>query len=399
MKRLCSLYLALVVPLLISSGYIQANEGSYGVDNPCCNPCDNYCNDYYSCSNDQRYFIKLDALYWIAHQEGIDTFINGFTTQQVSTTYDSYTVNDSNILIPEKKSFSKYKANQQHQRFHFDWRGGYRLGLGYNFCEGWVAAADWTHYQGHAHGHQSPPNGCKYFPGVPEQWEDFGYSETVSESKNKTSGHWKLDYDVLDFTLNSPMYCAASCLSWNFFGGIKVAFIDQKIHLDYDYYSKSASKYPSSSDFSKQFSLEKEKYKTDFYAVGPEIGLNFGWNVGCGLSLYGNASGALVYAHFKNKLKSKLHSSSISASFPVETSSVSKSHYDAHSRNSDYVCRPVLDLGLGISWLKQFCYCDRETTVALKLGWEHHQWFDQDQLGNGGDLYLDGFTLSSTVFF
>lgn len=337
MRNLYRLCPPLVALLFNVSQQAQANE--------CCPP-----------YNESGFFVKAEGLYWRAAQEGLSFFIQ--TNVSELSSFDNLFFNDN-----------KGKTH----KFHFDWNGGYRVGLGYSFCGGWTLAADWTQFQGSGRGSGKQPGA-------------------------KASARWKLDYDILDILLRSPYYCPSACFSWNLFGGVRGAWIDQTID------SKNQNETLSTSNFSGVLSSSittgstKGKTTTELSGFGPELGINLDLNLGCGFSLYGNLGGALLFAHYKTKESFPTNSSTIATSstgqITTNTSSITSDF-----KKSDNGCQTVIDLGLGISWQYQACCYNRNWTFILGLGLEHHQWFDQIPLTASGDLCLDGATLSASVMF
>ena len=348
MKRL------LFALLLIASTHAEANDT---VSNDSCCPCDSSCQEL-------GFFTHADFLYLKSHQGGLeyqigtDVFSSEFTTDPSSSVFTS---------------------NNKFQELKSDWRGGYRVGLGYRFCCEWTALADWTHYEGHAHG-------------------------SGKQSGLKSSGHWTVHYDVLDILAQSPTYCACSSMSWNYFGGLKAADIDQKVKAHNQILSTTSTDGQAPTLTTTAYTLSE---RSDFDGIGPQIGLKGDWDIGCGFSLYGNAAGSLVFGSYDAKLRSSGQNTSVLGLDDVDDNS-----FTFKSKSRDRLCDPVVDLGLGVSYQKSLCYCGHEASLMLKLGWEHHQWFNHNKMqadgsasfygqagSNYGDLCLDGATLSAALFF
>lgn len=311
--------------------------------------------------NGNQFFIRADALYWKAHQEGLEDAVGTIVSNNVTTNFDEST-------SARSTSFKKDK------RFDFDWRGGYRIGCGYTWCQGWTLEVDWTHYRGHAQAH--------------DRIQDFDL---------RTCGRWNLNYDVLDVIAATPYYSAGSCFLWNIFGGVRAAHIDQKVCAHTESISNDIN-ISSGGTFTTITDLANDAHnQTYFRGIGPEIGVNGNWALGCGLSIYGNASGAILFGRYHSK--TRINQRSISQSQAFEVPITFESDNTLRFRNGDHLCEPVIDLGLGFHWQKHLCYCNHQADLMLKLGWEHHQWFDHDHLGNGGDLCLDGLIFSVALSY
>lgn len=358
MKQLYKICLPLTSFLSVIFGDVQGNDFANKIDYSC---------EYSPCCEEGRLFFKVDALYWKAHQDGLENIISSSVTNSVSIVTED--------LVTDTLDF-----DQKTSRFNFDWRGGYRLGLGCDLYCGWIMALDWTHYRGHAHGHGKLGN-------------------------LRRSGHWKLDYDVVDFIFISPNCCLASCVTWNAFGGIRSARINQHLSARNEDLligiTQSTFNEETTIDTETQLTTTRLRDREHFNAVGPELGINADWDLGCGFSIYGNVVGAIVFGHFHNKENRLLHADSVTVGDDPATSQV---NFTELNSSKDRVCEPVVDLGLGMRWQRHFCYCNYETDLVLKLGWEHHQWFNHSHLGifnseKAGDLYFDGVTFSAALFY
>jgi len=116
-------------------------------------------------------------------------------------------------------------------------------------------------------------------------------------------------------------------------------------------------------------------------AVGPLVGVEGDWKLGCGFSVYANASFAILYGNFR------VH-------FDQSQEFVDGGEYCEIKRRL-HACQGVVDAGLGIRW--ETCVC--KTNVWFQLGLEHHRYFNQNRFGNYGDLCLDGGNLSAGFAF
>jgi len=281
--------------------------------------------------------LNVDLLYWTSNQEGVEKYLSTTVTSPV-----------------DESSVRKFKS------MDFDWRPGFRIGLGYLMSCGWDASSQWTHYQGHAHGHASRP-----IEGDPDL---------------HTSGHWNLNYNVLDTVLKTPWYCINSCFTINYIAGLRAASIHQKMKALAEY------ELPVESGSTAANTLLNAR----FHGIGPLLGVTGDWAVRNGFSLYGDAKAALLFSYFKVN-------QSVHFLDTVADNELSSDHSKSH------VCQVALDLGAGIRWNRPLCLCGHETDLQLKLGWEHTQWFNFNQFGDSlsskvstsaTDLMTDGLTFS-----
>lgn len=313
-----------------------------------------------SASNDDtsgHFSFRADALFWKPLQEGLDFF-------------QSTSISSGLVTVDTATAFQEAITSRANDHtLHFDWRCGFRLGLGYGFgCgkwNGWDISSAWTHYQGHAKAH--------------------GRIEEL-----QSHGHWKLDYDVVDIVVGVPECSICSDFIWKGFGGVRLAEVDQRLR------SQTVSLFTlvDPTTTTTVSSASRFHNRSDFQGIGPVIGVKTDWNLGCGFSLFGNAAGSIMYGRFHTKFNNDTSTTVISTTPLTEeftSSSRRKSHF--------HVCQPVVGFGIGFRWMKHFVVCNYESDLLVQLGWEHHQWFDFGKLGNNGDLSFDGVTLSAAVQF
>ena len=308
MKYLYPLYFAFIALVCSSIGDVHAQDSFCGVE------------EYYDCSSccDRgRPFFEADLLVWRGHQDGLDTIINASKSQSSLNEVVS-------PFVGVRSDFSEFT------NFEFDFRAGCRLGVGYQFCNDWIAAARWTHFHGRG-------------------------GNDVNDLTLGSAGRWKLKYEVVDLTVETP-YCCGPCMSWNFFGGVKIGVIDQTIQFRNSSASSSTETSPGTTQAKANLSSFRANDKVEFVGAGPELGVNGNWDLGCGFSLYANAGAALVYSHISDHFdESNVTAGTTVTTKEVTTTTTSLSTSSNSQRFRDNVCRPVLDLAVGFCWTKEFC--------------------------------------------
>lgn len=296
----------------------------------CCAPCG-------------KGFISADLLYWRAFEGGLDEC---FPTEDID-----YVHSYGDII-------SKFRGKGED--FHFQWDAGFRLGAGYEFGCGWDIAVYWTHFHSN-----SRRNG------------------------NQHRCRWKLDFEVVDLIAGRP-FDLGSCFTVRPFGGLRVARIEQKLRTNFR--SRTDSYVDSSSTIfmddlslsgysSSHFKTASAHGKNRLLGTGPLIGIEGDWNLGCGFSLYANASFAVLYGHFHVRLK--------------ESEEFVDGANFSHIKRNPHACQAVVDAGLGVRWQTSFC----GNIVWLQLGLEHHRYFNQNRMGEYGDLCLDGANFSAGIAY
>ncbi len=281
--------------------------------------------------------ISADFLYWKVHQGG---FACGCLPDEID-----------NVINEKGKVLSQFRGNRKDP--HFKWNAGFRIGTAYEFInQRWDIAAYWTHFHTHIHDQH--------------QYNHFS---------------WKLDYEVIDVLIGRK-FCLESFIIRPFIG-IRAAQIEQKVQsisrVTYTTFISSDNlMLPALTDFL----LTKENDKEKFRGIGPLIGIEADWNLGCGFSLYACASISSLYGHFNLSFKG-------SNTFLNGTKTSDK---NAHLHS----CQLSTDALLGMRWQHYFCN-NRELIFQLTL--EQHRYFDHNHLSDYGDLCLDGVSFSGSVSF
>lgn len=238
-----------------------------------------------------------------------------------------------------------------------EWNLGYRIGIEKDFaCSCWDTAIEWTHFncntkQGHKH-----------------------VQDSSSHERNHSK--WKLDFNTVDVSIGRD-FEINSCAALRPYFGLRGVWVDEKL---FDHQESLQT-----STLTETFVTADRHKKSEFWGVGPQLGLEFDWALGCGLGFYGNISAGVLYGNFHIKSREK-----DTFTNPTETFSC-KNHHDCEA------CEAVADAELGFSW-KQCVFCNK-VNLEIRLGWEHHQYFDHNKFGGYGDLCLDGAVISLRLGF
>lgn len=264
-------------------------------------------------------FISADFLYWRAFEGGLDSC----SSSEVS-----------DIVTPDGTVISIFRGKGRDP--DFNWNPGFRVGAGYEFaCSKWDIAAFWTHYNSHArgsHGHRP---------------------------------RWNIDLDVID-ALAAYDFNFDSCFNFWPFIGLRAVQIEQKLHHGRPHRS----------------TIFDSGNKERFQGIGPLLGLEADWDIGCSFSLFVEGSISWLYGNYHIKLI-KLDEEVDAIDFCKVRKNLEASLAGA-------------DVGLGIRWQNCFCKCMR---LILQLGLEHHRYFDFNRLGGYGDLSFDGVNFSAGLEF
>lgn len=273
-------------------------------------------------------WVFTDLLYWGAFEDGL--------TIKNSIEDDAITPNGA-----EKSFISREKG------LNFNWRPGFRVGVGSGFIGhgGLGGILSWTHL----------------------------FSSAQRNDDVNLKGNWKIHFDEID-AITGIELCSKPCMLLNLIGGLRGVRIIQNLRTSFT----------NVLDESTEIIVFEvcDHNKSKFYGFGPTLGLEAEWYLKCGISLYGEIGGSILFGH--------THVSSITDSFNTTIEN------NVHITRSISECHTVADAAIGVRW-NHCWHCG--LNVALDFGFEHHQFFHMNSVAECGDLYLDGFVAGVRIGF
>lgn len=320
-------YVALVAALTVGVIDVYADNCAQA---PIC------CETNNECCCDPNFWATGDFLYLRACEDG---FGCGFGTTAITTS-----VLPGTVLVPGKILTS---ISEQDKDLHFDWDPGFRVGVGYDFSSCWDTGVYWMHIHEKGHGH---------------------------DGANRAK--WKLRFNEVDAVLGYNLkYDRCVCFNLKPFLGVRYARINQTFstHLESIVTVAATPIIPATSSTV----ISTKRDHQHLWGVGPLLGLEGDFDIGCGFSVYGYVDGTLLYG----EEKAKFHDSDIF------TAAIS----DCVASSESCSVLTGIDYGFGARY--EFCL------VTIQLGWEHHDYFDYNKIGCGGDLNLYGMNASVGVHF
>lgn len=330
--------------------------------------------------------FRADFLWWRANEEGLD-----LGTEE---TVDSFNLPSA----PDRTSV----VNRSHRKQpNFKYDPGFRIGLAnYCACDCWDVALNWTHYHTKAsvNGASDTDEGVSFF----SEWE-----RVVDANPTKAAGRYSLNLDLVDLELGRKFY-VSSCFVLRPQFGLRIARINQNYRVESEAIAVVA-------DTPLEDYVSVVKSRSDFLSVGPRVGLDVEVQLGCGVSLFGQAAGSILFGKFDNHSKEFLTDYSTNTGLIV-------GEYAYEEKSSAHRCsRTVTDLAVGVKWDHCFDWCNRLHPVSIAFAWEHHAFYDMNNfnfvergvefngvggvLPNGahsrkhGDLYTQGLTVSASFGF
>lgn len=316
------IYVALALLSITSIGNAYADYRSYS---PSCESIEE-CNSCQPCGCGQG-FISAGLIYWRAYEGGLNTCSGVETTD----------------VVANERVISTFSGRSRDP--DFNWNPGFRIAAGYQLaCSNWGFGADWTHFHSHERG----------------------------------SNHvrWDLNYDEIDLVVGYD-YELGRCFKLVPYAGLRAARIDQKVRSG-DFHSSSSSSFSLSSSDLITFHHHKQK----FSGLGPVLGVEGVWDIGCGFSAYANGSVSWLYGKFNIRF------------IDDEEFALGENHCKLRKHLDAVVT--AADAGFGVRW--KTCFCGN-MELYLQLGFEHHIYYEYNRIGCCGDLSLDGLNFTAAIGF
>jgi hypothetical protein len=284
------------------------------------------------------------------------------------------------------------------QDLNFKFDPGFKLGIDYfSQCSCWDLSIDWTHFHSKAKAFGSGIGTLSDSPQLifVSSW-DFGLKDPIILEEARS--RWTLDMDLVDLEIAKSFYID-QCLILRPFVGLRIGRIDQGYHVE-----------GFGADDLGEPGTTKVKASCDFLGVGPRLGFDVDFKLGCGFSLFGEAAGSLVFGRFHRG--SKEFSEVIQ-----ESGEVRDLIYNAHGGSASRCTMTMTDIAIGLMWEHCFRCCNRSHPFALIFAWEQHAFYDINRFNfasNGlavisefvtspetkeGDLTTQGLTISAIIGF
>lgn len=316
-----------------------------------------------SAYSDCHWFASEDILYWETCETGLmygsKSHLQGFAASTTLT-----------------QQYNKIK--NVHHRPDF----GYRLGIGaHDPCGCWDIAIYWTTFTNDAHGHHDQPASFVdwFTPAfgavavstggdiVPDgQLLGGAFPTGIGASGfpvRSASAHWKLRLNLIDIEL-AQKHVFACGFTFRPIVGLRTALIDQRYDVKYIADTVALG---TQFSFTPGQPIDKISMKSDFEGVGPRIGVNGEYSLGCGISLYGYSAASLLWGMQDIQTKEKYQ---LVRQLGADTSS---SYYFLKQKDQEGSCRAMTDLAIGFSW--NYLCCQR--VLQLKFGYEQHMVFSE----------------------
>lgn len=324
-----------------------------------------------TCNGD--WVVSAAGFYWNFHQDSMELSIDNGVTEADWQANEQFI--DARYVMPKTS-----------------WDFGFKVGLGYNTtCDGWDLGVKWTHYNGSSHTHVNiQPDENRLLLSLWSYVDDEGGDDTFADITDMIA-KWRLNLDLVDLSLGRASWNSKR-LSLHPYIGFRYAKIEQNLNIQ----SKGG-------EFTEGFTPDVNNevdVDNDFRGFGFRGGFDSVWNLGCGWGIYGDLALSLVYGRFSIDHEEQNRE----AAAPFDKTKV------LEIDRSFRAIRYMTDIGIGVQWASLVCDC--KYGVAVRLGWEAHLFFDQNQMTRyvhdqdevmitplSGNLDTQGWTLSFDLAF
>ena len=291
-----------------------------------------------------------DYLFWIAHEDGL------YYAQTGAGPLD---IGPLAAQIGDDDPAAGTDFDGHLKKVETKWDNGVRAGLGINFPkEGYDFLLYWTWIATEAHDSVDSPDGT-----ILTLWSrpDFATGGTFAKGK------WDLNLNVGDFEWGRSSWFGGHFSLRPFFG-IRGLWLDQSLKNRYAYDTTPVV-------------LGNLHLNSDFRGGGLRTGADGRFAMPYGFSIYGLASGSLLYGRFNADMRFKEDQFTIG---------YSKDHF--------WKGISSLQLALGLSWDSHFMqdHCH----IELHIGWEQNIWFNVNQMNhflnqlNNGSYFKENSNLT-----
>lgn len=287
-------------------------------------------------------------------------------------------IEDSLVYAEKVPQTATFQPKVKNVKQHFEYKPGFRVGAGYDFDQyRWKLRSSWMYYKiSPAKRHAFDPNfSLLAILDIPV-WGALGNSLT-----NSVKGKWNLEMDVID--LDVRRHFDLKGFSLDPVGGIKCAFIKQKIQAQYGDFKI---------DFSDVVTPHNIEGKSLFFGIGPLLGMEIHYKLSKQWHFFLNGNFSWLVGHFYTK--------TTYTEFTPGTPADSKIEIKNHTSR---VCLfEQVQAGIDKQWIF------KKSAFGITLGWELQVFQHQMNLNyfsnfvsppSEGDLSLYGPFIRANIDF
>lgn len=438
-----------IIPALAFAfaGPLHADDEESGNDSADVSTCSSY--EYCECSSanycfgnpcDGTWSFQADWLFWRPCNEGLILGLDdGLRFRDEPLPPTEANNGGHHTEFPSMGTLVKVSQKGKAVRPDSGGTSGFRFGLGYQpECSTWDMMLKWTYFDpksvaniGSKHRKEFPV--ITPFSGLGLTNVDIFTIPTIVESglefnylPFKVSGSHRLILDFVDLEFGRRIDLC-DCLSLRPHVDLRYFTLDQhySVKTKGPIFARIGTKIICPSEASMNgscpsgFAKTREKFEYRFQGLGPRIGVNGEWYLGCGFGLYADAAASLILGD--RRIKNTGETFSI-VEVPVDVGVVASPEdwedkiitvAKAERKSTKTCTKPIFELGIGLTY--QRCLCDGKYATTFKFGWEHlnlanHSIADSEAMihpllksgvtsRDNSDLTIQGLTFSAMFQF
>lgn len=328
---------------------------------------------------DIPFYMRASFLYWYAGEEGLSIASNGVLNNQL------YKPSESTMLFPS-----------------FEYKPGFKVGLGYTFSREWTLYAEYTWLRGTHSTETSAPSGPTatgategVSVGTPvwavNDW--FLQSTTANQaiSASNISSQWHYLVEFIDLVASRPFY-EGRMLIVNPYGGLRAAWIQQMMKV-------SLTEAPNQYLFPTPTTPIVSKSGSHSWAIGPRAGLDVYCLLSKGFRLEGDMAANLLYTCY-----TKVFHEEDPASFAFMNQQPLKVRWN-HYNCLRVMAECALGLGWGEYWQNEAYHIDFCLDYTFSYLWGQNmirKLLDETltrTASTASDMYFHGLTVTGRLDF
>jgi hypothetical protein len=328
---------------------------------------------------DLKVYADASFLYWDGIEEGLLVATNGIFSGGIL-----YTPTDG---IPLSQSF--------------DYKPGFKVGLGAVYQHEWVVFADYTWLRGTDSVRKSAPTNTSLTSGtsavttgtpvwVIGNWFLQGNGIGQALAGTSAASKWTYAVDLIDAMASRPYYQGSS-LTVSPFGGLRAALIRQNLKV-------SLTEISGQTGISNPPQPITSRNRSSSWAIGPRIGCDANWLLPAGFRVEGDFAASLLFTRYTKITHTEDRASTTFNPGPYTY------------RYRDYNClRPMGELGLGVGWgrylASQKYHIDFAASYDFNIFWSQNMIskmlaeYLSGMMFNAPHLFFHGLTLSGRLDF
>lgn len=331
---------------------------------------------------DGTWSFQADWLFWRPCNEGLILgYDDGLRFHEKPITPPEATEGENHIEFPTMGYFVKLDQKGKVAGPTSGGTSGFRFGIGYQAeCSVWDMMLRWTYFDPKSvanisakHHHELPvitpftglgiTNAAIFVTPEIAPGFEFGYLPF------KVKGSHRLILDFVDLEFGRRIdFCDSLSLRPH----VDLRYFTLNQHYSIKTKGPVAFRVGTEGGFI-GFAHTSEKFEYRFQGLGPRVGVNGEWYLGCGFGLYADTAASLILGdrRLKNKAKSfsKVGEPTVDITGTPPTEGL-VTIAEGDRKSSGTCTKPIFELGIGLTY--QRCLCDGKYATTFKLGWEHH---------------------------